>query len=162
MPSSLGFSCSPEQLQAVQDFVGDGNAAADVCSRYDVETLGAQRAVFRYLAQSKEQGDIDLQNSINTVFVLFSGYMVFLMQAGFALVSVTLEPTKPAIQDCTTGTSSTSSQRCQCSALAYCHSLCGNRGVGVTGLSLKLHFVLTDLASVCCSYVLGMCVSRTT
>jgi len=86
MPTSLGFSCSPEQLQAVQDFVGDGNAAADVCSRYDVETLGAQRAVFRYLAQSKEQGDIDLQNSINTVFVLFSGYMVFLMQAGFALL----------------------------------------------------------------------------
>jgi hypothetical protein len=94
MPSGLGFSCSPELLQQIQDLVDDDHVSADICGRYDVETLGAQRAVFRYLAQSQDQSSLEVQHSLNTLFVLFSGYMVFLMQAGFALVS--LAPMKQA------------------------------------------------------------------
>jgi hypothetical protein len=71
----------------VQDLVGDQNLATIICSSYDVAGKGAQAAVLQYLAQSSSSANaLETNNSLNTLFLLFSGYLVFIMQAGFAMV----------------------------------------------------------------------------
>lgn len=76
------FSCSTKDAASVLALVGDDNADAvqSICAKYDVASLGATTAVLKHLMASQAAG-------INASFVLFSGYLVFLMQAGFALVS---------------------------------------------------------------------------
>lgn len=89
------FACSPTDLKAVQNLVGDAGVAADLCAHIDVAAAGsALTAVLRYLASQPEHRDpahgsvspVEGSYSLNTVFLLFSGYLVFLMQAGFAML----------------------------------------------------------------------------
>jgi hypothetical protein len=87
------FACSAADLQAVTALVADPAIAATVCSRVDVAGAGSPvAAVLRHLAASAagpggEAAVDEVQHSTNTMFLLFSGYLVFMMQAGFALVS---------------------------------------------------------------------------
>ena len=79
--------CSPADLEAVMNLTGDDSVAATVCATYDVASLGPQSAMIRYLASpTNSAGGLQLGFSINTMFMLFSSYFVFIMQAGFALV----------------------------------------------------------------------------
>ncbi|KAI8475975.1 MAG: putative amt protein [Monoraphidium minutum] len=87
-----GFSCSPANLAAIRNMVGAG-PAAEICSSMDVAALDRPlTAVLRFLAaQQPERGAAaaaaaEDAYALNTVFVLFSGYLVFLMQAGFAML----------------------------------------------------------------------------
>lgn len=88
MAGLSSLECSPTQLASVRELVGNMQIAETVCSRYNVSGEGgAQSAVLKYLAQSSGPSALETNNSVNTLFLLFSGYLVFLMQAGFAMVS---------------------------------------------------------------------------
>eukprot|EP00878_Enallax_costatus_P031400 GHUV01034339.1.p2 GENE.GHUV01034339.1~~GHUV01034339.1.p2 ORF type:complete len:116 (+),score=6.74 GHUV01034339.1:207-554(+) len=88
MPSTgTAFSCSAAQLASVAQLLGDQTRAEQVCSRFDVGSSGAQTAVLQYLAQSSSTSILETNSSLNTAFILFSGYLVFVMQCGFAMVS---------------------------------------------------------------------------
>lgn len=81
----MPYACSQAQLAGVQGIVADSSIATQICEQYDVATVGPQAAVLRYLTasqQAQQQG-----NSIDVQFILFSSYLVFLMQSGFAMVS---------------------------------------------------------------------------
>jgi hypothetical protein len=80
-------SCTTEQLAGLRQLVGEASVAASICKAYNVTELGVQGAAIRYLAANSSTNSADEALSLNTAFVLFSGYLVFLMQAGFALVS---------------------------------------------------------------------------
>eukprot|EP00775_Hariotina_reticulata_P011461 gene11461-11607_t len=82
-----GFDCSAGELATVQELVGDKQLATIICAGYDVAGKGAQAAVLQYLAQSSSSSTtLETNNSLNTLFLLFSGYLVFIMQAGFAML----------------------------------------------------------------------------
>ena len=95
MATALGasFSCSAADLKAVQSLVGDAGLASTVCSRVDVAAAGTpMAAVLQHLAATAAgaaglEAAAETGHSVNTSFLLFSGYLVFMMQAGFALVS---------------------------------------------------------------------------
>eukprot|EP00879_Flechtneria_rotunda_P018566 GHRR01019481.1.p1 GENE.GHRR01019481.1~~GHRR01019481.1.p1 ORF type:complete len:451 (+),score=88.92 GHRR01019481.1:262-1614(+) len=78
--------CSPDDLVAVHNLVGDAATAATICTAYDVATLSPQAAVIRFLVSNNGPGVLETSYSVNTQFLLFSGYLVFLMQAGFAML----------------------------------------------------------------------------
>ncbi len=80
------FSCSPGELSEVLSALGDLAAAQTACSRYNVTDIGAMKAAMRYLA-SPSLGVAEANYSLNVMFLLSSSYLVFIMQAGFALVS---------------------------------------------------------------------------
>ncbi len=86
--AQTGLSCSPVDLVAVRGIVGDVPGLAErVCASVSIaEAGGPQAAVLRYLAQSSAPASLDLSHSMNVQFTLFSGYLVFIMQAGFAMV----------------------------------------------------------------------------
>eukprot|EP00878_Enallax_costatus_P025329 GHUV01027097.1.p1 GENE.GHUV01027097.1~~GHUV01027097.1.p1 ORF type:complete len:471 (+),score=64.51 GHUV01027097.1:207-1619(+) len=87
MPSTgTAFSCSAAQLASVAQLLGDQTRAEQVCSRFDVGSSGAQTAVLQYLAQSSSTSILETNSSLNTAFILFSGYLVFVMQCGFAML----------------------------------------------------------------------------
>jgi hypothetical protein len=87
-PGAMGaFECSAADLTGVRELVGDYRIAQIVCSSFDVAKEGVQTSVIKYLAKSAGPSVLETNNSINTEFLLFSGYLVFLMQAGFAMVS---------------------------------------------------------------------------
>jgi hypothetical protein len=70
----------------VLDLVQDSATAQLVCSRFDVGRLGPQTAVISHLASSRKPDQNS--NSLNVQFLLFSAYLVFIMQSGFAMVSL--------------------------------------------------------------------------
>lgn len=76
--------CSPSQLASVLDLVQDSTTAQAVCDRFDVGRLGPQAAVISHLAGSRRSEQNS--NSLNVQFLLFSAYLVFIMQSGFAMV----------------------------------------------------------------------------
>lgn len=86
--------CSPSQLAGVLDLVQDRATAQAVCDRFDVGRLGPQAAVISHLAGSRRSEQNT--NSINVQFLLFSAYLVFIMQSGFAMV----RPAGDAVQRC--------------------------------------------------------------
>lgn len=86
-PADAAFSCSATQLASVAQLLGDETRAQHVCSTFDVGTNGAQTAVLQYLAQSASSSILETNSSLNTAFIIFSGYLVFIMQCGFAMVS---------------------------------------------------------------------------
>jgi hypothetical protein len=71
----------------VRELVGEYRTAEIICSKFDVGKEGVQTAVIKYLAKSAGPSILETNHSINTEFLLFSGFLVFLMQAGFAMVS---------------------------------------------------------------------------
>lgn len=85
--TQTSFSCDAAQLAGVTELVGNDSLAQHVCHQFDVANKGAQAAVLQYLAQSSSTSVIETNHSINTAFILFSGYLVFIMQCGFAMVS---------------------------------------------------------------------------
>lgn len=87
-----GLACSAQTAQAVQDLVGDPVLAARVCSGSNVTETDPLRAVVQYLVRNGAQAVSPAEPSgtshgLDAAFLLFSGYLVFLMQAGFAMVS---------------------------------------------------------------------------
>jgi hypothetical protein len=85
--SMPGYSCTTEQLASLRQVVGDISAVANICKGYNVTELGEQAAAIRYLAAGSSNNSVEEALSLNTLFVLLSAYLVFIMQAGFALVS---------------------------------------------------------------------------
>lgn len=81
-----GFECSVADLTGVRELVGDYRTAEVICSRFDVAKEGVQTAVIKYLAKSTGPSILETNHSMNTEFLLFSGFLVFLMQAGFAML----------------------------------------------------------------------------
>lgn len=63
--------------------LGVGEARAEyLCSQYNVSSLGAQSALVSYIYGAVEQQTVLQKNtteSINTMFLLFSAYLVFVM-----------------------------------------------------------------------------------
>ena len=63
--------------------LGVSEAKAEyICQNYNVSALGAQSALLAYLSNTVEQQGSDWKNhtqSINTMFLLFSAYLVFIM-----------------------------------------------------------------------------------
>lgn len=90
-----GFECSVADLTGVRELVGDYRTAEVICSRFDVAKEGVQTAVIKYLAKSAGPSILETNHSMNTEFLLFSGFLVFLMQAGFAMVSTDLAGAGP-------------------------------------------------------------------
>jgi len=88
------MSCTAQQLQAVTDLVGEEATATAICNSYDVGSLGVQAAVLRYLANAQSSTS-SMQKTPHIYFILFSGYLVFIMQAGFAMVSGIVLDTGP-------------------------------------------------------------------
>jgi hypothetical protein len=87
-PGARGaFECSVAQLASVRELVGEYRIAETICAKYDVATEGVETSVIKYLAKSTGPSILETNHSINTEFLLFSGFLVFLMQAGFAMVS---------------------------------------------------------------------------
>jgi hypothetical protein len=102
------FSCTAANLGAVVRIVGP-DAAPRVCAAVDVPAAGsAANAVMRWMAGQVAAGGAagggggggagdaaalaaaaaaaDVARGLDTAFILFSGFLVFLMQAGFAMV----------------------------------------------------------------------------
>lgn len=73
----MGY-CTDGDLLTLAGYVSQ-EQASDICSLYNVTAIGTEAALIKYLAQSQATG-------IDASFTLFSGYLVFLMQAGFALI----------------------------------------------------------------------------
>ena len=89
MAATPTFSCAPDQLAAVADLLGgQATTASTVCSSFNVSAVGADGAVLRYLAKQASSGLTadEAVYGLNVTFVLFSGYLVFMMQGGFAMV----------------------------------------------------------------------------
>jgi ammonium transporter, Amt family len=77
----MTFSCTDAQLAKVVALAGD-TAAASICETYNITETGASDAVLMYtlgLAQ-------EVQTGSNVSFLLTSAYLVFVMQAGFAML----------------------------------------------------------------------------
>lgn len=91
-PTPEMASCTPSQLASVLELVQDSTTAQAVCDRFNVGSLGAQAAVISYLSRRSQQST----NSLNIQFLLFSAYLVFIMQSGFAMV----RPAGDAVQKC--------------------------------------------------------------
>jgi hypothetical protein len=81
------FECSAADLTSVRELVGEYRIAQIICARFDVGREGVQTSVLKYLAKSAGPNILETNHSVNTEFLLFSGFLVFLMQAGFAMVS---------------------------------------------------------------------------
>jgi hypothetical protein len=85
----MAFTCSPEDLKAVTDLVGSG-LAAPVCSSVNVAAAGSPlAAVLQHLAAAASAPvalNPEQSAATDAAFMLFSGYLVFMMQAGFAVV----------------------------------------------------------------------------
>lgn len=83
------FSCTPSQLANVTALVGgDANAAAAVCGSQNVAAVGPQNAVITWtvgMLSTQQESIAEVAYGLDTSFVLFSSYQVFVMQAGFAL-----------------------------------------------------------------------------
>lgn len=80
------YACSVQDAAKVSAIVGD-SIAAQICKTQDVAATGAEGAVLRYLA-SKPTVEALQNQAADITFVLFSAYLVFLMQSGFAMVSL--------------------------------------------------------------------------
>lgn len=85
----MAFTCSPEDLKAVTDLVGSG-LAAPVCSSVNVAAAGSPlAAVLQHLAAAASAPvalNPEQSAATDAAFMLFSGYLVFMMQAGFAVL----------------------------------------------------------------------------
>jgi hypothetical protein len=89
MPAAATLACSPDDLSAVAKLVGAA-AAADVCAAVDVAAAGSPlAAVLRHLTAASAAAKpaaaaaaAEQAHSTDVVFILFSGYLVFLMQVG--------------------------------------------------------------------------------
>ncbi|KIZ07862.1 Ammonium transporter 1 member 3 [Monoraphidium neglectum] len=87
MPAAATLACSPDDLSAVAKLVGAA-AAADVCAAVDVAAAGSPlAAVLRHLTAASAAAKpaaaaaaAEQAHSTDVVFILFSGYLVFLMQ----------------------------------------------------------------------------------
>jgi len=76
------YSCTDPQLASVLALVDDDAVAETICSTFNVTDLGATNAVVKYsLGLTKE-----VQTGTNVSFLLTSAYLVFVMQAGFAML----------------------------------------------------------------------------
>ncbi|KAI8468134.1 MAG: putative amt protein [Monoraphidium minutum] len=91
----MATMCSAAFLSELQNLLGTAKIAADVCQTVaGASTMKPLDAALRYLASRPQQrsnaGGVtpgDTGDTLNIVFLLFSGYLVFLMQAGFAMLS---------------------------------------------------------------------------
>lgn len=94
-PGAKGaFECSVADFASVRELVGEYRLAEIICANFDVGTDGVQTAVIKYLAKAAGPSILENSHSINTQFLLFSGFLVFIMQAGFAMVSAVLARAK--------------------------------------------------------------------
>ncbi|GBF92579.1 ammonium transporter [Raphidocelis subcapitata] len=90
----MALTCSPADLKAVTGLVGDPGLAGAVCSSVDVAGAASPlAAVLQHLAAAAAAAaaapsDSDREQSAATdaSFMLLSGYLVFMMQAGFAVL----------------------------------------------------------------------------
>jgi ammonium transporter, Amt family len=81
LSAAMTLSCTDEQLAKVVALAGD-TAATSICETYNITETGASDAVLMYtlgLAQ-------EVQTGANVSFLLTSAYLVFVMQAGFAML----------------------------------------------------------------------------
>ena len=83
--------CSASDLAGLLQLSLSQGATQAICSTIDVRTVGVDKAVLQYLARTAGLGASAFKasdsTSLDVVFLLFSGFLVFLMQAGFAMVS---------------------------------------------------------------------------
>lgn len=84
----MSYYCSASQLAEVLAIAGSASDAEYICETVDVGSLGVDRAVLAFMmadrASAADAAPASVGVSLDVMFMLYNGYVVFVMQLGFA------------------------------------------------------------------------------